>query len=184
MSGGSFDYVQFRVDDAIEEIERRLRDNGKTVTQKFEERSDEEKRYLSIYEMPWSFNDHPYWVDEDAERAADKALGLRKGDFNQMTDVSKDKWNEVRRNKIKEIVEEHNNSVEGESFSDKTVDKITEMLNIVKVARIYLQRIDWLFAGDDGEDNFLERTEEDLKEAGLAQPVFPKQPFPTNEDNK
>lgn len=34
----------------------------------------------------------------------------------------------------------------------------------MKLARTYINRIDWLVSGDDGEETFLERLEEDIKE--------------------
>lgn len=41
------------------------------------------------------------------------------------------------------------------------------MVPIIKKAKIYLDRIDWLLAGDDGEDSFLKRIVEDLEKANL-----------------
>ena len=37
-----------------------------------------------------------------------------------------------------------------------------EGINYLRLAAIYTQRFDWLFSGDDGEDNFLEKLEEEL----------------------
>ena len=33
----------------------------------------------------------------------------------------------------------------------------------VRIAQIYIQRMDWLLSGDDGEESFLSRLEENLK---------------------
>lgn len=38
---------------------------------------------------------------------------------------------------------------------------------ILKLAKIYTQRVDWFICGDDGEDTFYERLDEDLKENNL-----------------
>jgi len=35
-------------------------------------------------------------------------------------------------------------------------------LDLLRKAEIYAQRIDWLVSGDDGNDTFLKRLEEDL----------------------
>jgi hypothetical protein len=43
-----------------------------------------------------------------------------------------------------------------------TIEKIIEGLLCIKRAQIYMTRIDWLLAGDDGEDTFKERLKENL----------------------
>ena len=40
--------------------------------------------------------------------------------------------------------------------------EISNGLDYLNLAGIYTQRLDWLFSGDDGEDNFFERLEEEL----------------------
>ena len=39
---------------------------------------------------------------------------------------------------------------------------ISNGLDYLNLAGIYTQRLDWLFSGDDGEDSFFERLEEEL----------------------
>ena len=46
---------------------------------------------------------------------------------------------------------------------DKFKKKVEYNKKILKEAAIYTQRIDWFLSGDDGEDNFYKRLEEDLK---------------------
>ena len=50
------------------------------------------------------------------------------------------------------------------NFSDEVIEKFKVGLEILKQAEIYTTRIDWLVSGDDGEETFLERLEEDLNE--------------------
>jgi len=38
---------------------------------------------------------------------------------------------------------------------------------ILKIAKIYTQRVDWFISGDDGEETFYERLVEDLEKQGL-----------------
>ncbi len=47
-------------------------------------------------------------------------------------------------------------------YSDKTIAEFKKGLEILKQAKVYTQRIDWLLSGDDGEDSFNERLKEDL----------------------
>jgi hypothetical protein len=45
----------------------------------------------------------------------------------------------------------------------ETIDEFKKGLEIIQKARIYLERIDYLLSGDDGEDSFHERLKGDLK---------------------
>ena len=42
------------------------------------------------------------------------------------------------------------------------LQEISNGLGYLNLATIYTQRLDWLFSGDDGEDNFFERLEEEF----------------------
>ena len=48
-------------------------------------------------------------------------------------------------------------------FSPETLAKFKEGIDLLRKAQVYAQRIDWLCAGDDGEETFHKRLEEDLK---------------------
>ncbi len=41
--------------------------------------------------------------------------------------------------------------------------EISNGLGYLNLAGIYTKRLDWLFSGDDGEDSFFERLEEELE---------------------
>ena len=43
------------------------------------------------------------------------------------------------------------------------LEEISNGLDYLNLAEIYTQRLDWLFSGDDGEDSFFERLEEELE---------------------
>ena len=49
------------------------------------------------------------------------------------------------------------------NYSDKTIQEFKNGIEAVKKAYIYIQRIDWLLSGDDGEDSFHKRLKEDLE---------------------
>ena len=46
-------------------------------------------------------------------------------------------------------------------FSEETINEFKRAIDLLKLAEIYTQRIDWLLSGDDGEDSFHERLSED-----------------------
>ena len=45
---------------------------------------------------------------------------------------------------------------------EELLQEISNGLGYLTLAQIYTQRLDWLFSGDDGEDSFFERLEEEL----------------------
>ena len=49
----------------------------------------------------------------------------------------------------------------------KIAEEFKKGLIILRQAHIYTQRIDWLVSGDDGEESFITRLAEDLKELNL-----------------
>lgn len=50
----------------------------------------------------------------------------------------------------------------GDRFSPETIEEFKKAVEILKIAYVYAQRIDWLVSGDDGEDTFHARLKHDL----------------------
>jgi hypothetical protein len=48
-------------------------------------------------------------------------------------------------------------------YPDEVIEKMKEAVKALKIAQVYAQRVYWLLSGDDGEESFLSRLEEDLK---------------------
>ncbi len=48
-------------------------------------------------------------------------------------------------------------------YPDEVIEKMKEAVKALKIAQEYAQRVDWLLSGDDGEESFLIRLEENLK---------------------
>jgi len=48
-------------------------------------------------------------------------------------------------------------------YPDEVIEKMKEAVKVLKIAQEYAQRVDWLLSGDDGEESFLSRLEENLK---------------------
>ena len=46
---------------------------------------------------------------------------------------------------------------------EELIQEISNGLDYLNLAEIYTQRLDWLFSGDDGEDSFFERLEEEVE---------------------
>jgi hypothetical protein len=47
-------------------------------------------------------------------------------------------------------------------YPDEVIDKFKEGLKLLRMAEVYAQRIDWLVSGDDGNETFLRRLNDDL----------------------
>lgn len=61
-----------------------------------------------------------------------------------------------------------------QGYSKETLDRFRQAIAYQKIADTYVHRIDWLLAGDDGEDNFHKRLKDDLEELayGKAHPII------------
>lgn len=47
-------------------------------------------------------------------------------------------------------------------YTPQTIEELRKAVHILRQAAVYVQRIDWLLSGDDGEDSFHERLKEEL----------------------
>jgi hypothetical protein len=106
MSGGHWDYLQYRLTDVAEDIDKLIKQNGQPKT-------DEE-----LKEDRWRDDE---WYDKYPE----------------------DKFHY--------------------KYSDEVIEQFKVSSIMIKKAQIYMQRMDWLLSGDDGDESFLTRIDEDLK---------------------
>lgn len=49
-------------------------------------------------------------------------------------------------------------------YPEEVIEKFKEAVGILRKAAIYGQRIDYLLSGDDGEESFLKRLQEELEQ--------------------
>jgi hypothetical protein len=106
MSGGSFEYNQYKIGYIADEVEELIRKNGKEKTK--EEMKDEGWR-------------DPDWYEKYPE----------------------DKFHY--------------------KYPDEVIEQFKDAVEILRKAEIYAHRIDWLISGDDGNETFLERLQEDFE---------------------
>lgn len=52
-------------------------------------------------------------------------------------------------------------------YPDDIIDEFKTAIKYLKLGKIYAQRIDWLVAGDDGEETFRERLKYELDKANI-----------------
>lgn len=106
MSGGHFDYDQYKIGYIADKIENQIERNGRPKTR--EELKEEHWRGDEWYKKyPEDLNHHKY--------------------------------------------------------SDEVIERFKEAVELLRKAQVYAHRIDWLLSGDDGEESFLKRLNEELK---------------------
>jgi len=105
MSGGAFNYDQYKIGYIAESIEQEIRNSGKPKTR---EELKEER-----------------WRD--------------------------DAW-----------YEKYPEELYHYKYSDEVIKQFKLAVRYLKMAQIYAHRVDWLLSGDDGEESFLERLNEDI----------------------
>ena len=108
MSGGQWDYLQYRFTDVSEDIDKKIRQNGQHKTEQ---------------ELKDGFHDVD-WYEKYPE----------------------DKFHH--------------------KYPDEVIEEFKKGKEIIEKAQIYMQRIDWLLSGDDGEESFLRRLKEELNKNG------------------
>lgn len=105
MSGGAFDYNQYKIGDIADDIEKVIERNGRKKTKE------------ELKEESWH---QPDWYEKYPE------------------------------------------DLYYYEYPDEVIEKFKEAVKILRQAEVYAQRVDWLLSGDDGEESFLKRLEEDL----------------------
>lgn len=92
-----------------------------------------------------------YKIAEDIEEIVNKNYVL-------LTDK------ELEKNFItKETIDYFPDSKYHYSYSPEVIEKFKEGIELLRKAYVYAHRIDWLLSGDDGDDSFLKRLDEDLE---------------------
>ena len=54
-------------------------------------------------------------------------------------------------------------------YPPEVIEEFKKASQAIKIAQVYIQRMDWLLSGDDGEESFLRRIEEDLEKLNNGQ---------------
>lgn len=111
MSGGSLDFLSFRIDEACDKIEERV--NGKSVDE---------------CDVDYYIEDN--CCDEEEAEYIRKNLHTKPNPY---------------------------------GYSKSTLKELRTALSLLRKVAVYAHRVEWLFSGDDGEDNFRARLKEDLE---------------------
>lgn len=171
MSELAFDYAQHRIDDIIERIEQEI----EAATCERTELIKGEKIAVKTWDCYWYQHYKVHWQNfrslESAKKyfndmgchVLEQGLSEQGGHRVKMRDpVTGDEI------EIYSYTDEHYAPNEdGEEpyyrdWSEETVAEFRRAVTVLKRASIYIQRIDWLLSGDDGEETFHKRLKEEL----------------------
>lgn len=171
MSGGAFDYAQYRIDDIVSRIEREIEratckrtplvtKQGVAVYELYENGG---KRYCCQYQYK-TFESACEYFGSSCRFELVAGCKTEGKTYVRYKDIFTCEVYEV----VSYTYEENEPDENGEipyypDYSEKTLQEFRRGIELLKKAGVYAQRIDWLICGDDGEDNFHKRLEEDLK---------------------
>lgn len=168
MSGGHFDYIQRKLEDISLDL-KEIIDLEEGVNNGEVECMEE----VDVYALKIVHKDGNSKMFRDARfRSYSDALNIltkegyrieeREGQrsFRAIKDDIKYDINEV----IKCIYFKGNEEVYPYGYSSNTLEEFKKGIDAINKATVYINRIDWLLSGDDGEDTFHERLKEDLEE--------------------
>ena len=68
-------------------------------------------------------------------------------------------WGSIRYN---EYYEKYPEEKYFHKYPDEVIEEFKKGLSYLQIAYVYAQRIDWLVSGDDGEESFITRLNDDL----------------------
>lgn len=85
----------------------------------------------------------------------------------RLLDVIESIQTEVAKNRVpypKTGIQEWKLEYGGQRWEPEVIKEFKKGIKAIQKAYVYIQRIDWLLSGDDGEENFHKRLKEDLRE--------------------
>jgi len=106
MSGGHFQYDQYRIGYIADEIEAIIEKNGRPKTRE---------------------------------------------------ELKEESW------RTKEWYEQYPEDLNHYKYPDEVIAKFKEAVKVLRMAQIYAHRVDWLIRGDDGEETFIRKLDNELK---------------------
>lgn len=171
MSGGHFDYAQYRIDDIIDSIEREIEiatskrpplvvRNGVSV---YLLEGENCKSYVYHYRFKTFSEAETYFQENSIYKIYKKPKPIEGGMRMLVQDRFSDEIYEVKSYTYEEYEPDENGEIPCyPDYTPETIQEFKNGIDILKKASVYAQRIDWLISGDDGEENFHKRLKQDL----------------------
>ena len=166
MSGGAFDYYQYHIGDIIdrieEEIERATCERPPIVKRKFVSVIQEYERNGSKH---WDYLTRYNFYDlKSARKYFEDLYDIHDTDEGFTCELSEKNIIVCREVEVEEYEkDEYGNDQYFPDYTEETIAEFRKGVEMLKKAKVYAQRIDWLISGDDGEESFHKRLREELE---------------------
>lgn len=181
MSGGHFDYQQYRVGDIAKAIEQ---DIAKALQPKPDKVHED---YWTIIEYDSLYGSRPYrdymiftsykeaesfLLDSGTVQRTEKKYSVKQklpdGQIYQsasafMNDTGEDEQIPILYSITHCVYDRYPYDADVLEFTDQTIETMKEAYRQIRIAEIYAQRVDWMMSGDDSEETFQERLREELE---------------------
>lgn len=172
MSGGAFDYAQYRIDDVISRIEREIKsatcertplvtEHGVFIRQKIEEGHYRYPAWCNVYSSfetaEKSFKDIGCVELERFEEKGKRTLVVQ-------DPVTGDVYEIKTYASQRHAPDENGEDPYYSDWNDSTLKEFRRGIDLLKRSSVYVKRIGCLINGEYDEDNFHERLKEDLKD--------------------
>lgn len=174
MSGGSLEYVSYRIEEAAERVAEELKQataprpplqtvHGVAGYEVNETRTQRSwwwncNRFKAFAEAEEYFANCIQYeiVERNTLPNGEQQLILRDKSDNTLCDVHSFTHQQYP-------PDEDGNPVYYPDYQPETIAELKNGLTILRAAAVYAQRIEWLLSGDDGEESFLRRLKDDLE---------------------
>lgn len=174
MSGGSLEYLYYRIDDAAERVAEELK--AATAPRP----PMVVKHDVAAYEVNETRTQRSWWWSaarftsfEEADKYFSNCAQYEIVERNTLPDgeqqlILRDKCDNTLYDVHSYTHQEYAPDENGEKpyfpdYKPETIAELKNGLTILRVASVYAERMEWLFSGDDGEESFLRRLTEDLE---------------------
>ena len=170
MSGGHFDYAQYRIDDIISSIEREIEQatcertpllagHGVCIKQKVGEGHYRYPSWCNMYNtfeaVDKYFRDYGYKELERTTVDGERKLVVQ-------CPATKDVYEITTYTYQYYAPDENGETPYYPDYSEETLQEFRRAIDVLKRASVYAHRIDWLISGDDGEETFHKRLKKDF----------------------
>lgn len=168
MSGGHFNYKQSYLSEIADEIESIIR----------EEESPRPKLvkdvHINIYEKSGGYLVYHFLSKSTYDEAIKhfKDAGYYINEINsepnhRKAEAVKDVTYQINEWISEEYKDENGEIVYFRDYSKETLDEFKKAVKLLREAKVYAQRIDWLLSDDDGEETFHKRLKEELDKLNI-----------------
>lgn len=167
MSGGHFNYEQFQIEQIANEIENIVKIETSPRPPIVKEKNLTAWKWHgnrgschSVLASSIEREHQRYKAHEDMREVTDITGNEKRRSFTA-TDYNGIRY-EVAEWEFEHYCDENGCEMFYNDYTPQTIEELRKAVHILRQAVVYVQRIDWLLSGDDGEDSFHERLKEEL----------------------